>query len=284
VSEGFESDERDIASLSRVVAAWYVGFLWLKLMFIATHFINLECALSYMIGSEIFDVYLAMTCSMVLLILLFESIKNLSVYFKTKKKLKCVYRYLSRMKQALILYEWCQADNITRYKCKIQTGTQQDGLRKKNYCPRMYARTKSLQISNVRTKSWTHGYVILQAMCTTANCCQGMSTRPCEFVSDTDSFLIGLDNNATCYMENDVNNFVTKLTPTPNIRVRGVGNQLMMAKGIGMVLCKIEDDNGVVHEKLFPGTLFIPDLRLCLLSPQSWCQSADDHFPRQDGT
>jgi hypothetical protein len=83
-------------------------------MFIATHFINLECALSYMIGSEIFDVYLAMTCSMVLLILLFEGIKNLSVYFKTKKKLKCVYKYLSRMKLALLLSEWWQADNMTR--------------------------------------------------------------------------------------------------------------------------------------------------------------------------
>jgi hypothetical protein len=60
-------------------------------MFIATHFINLECALSYLIGSELFEVYLEMTCSMVLLmiLILFEVIKNLSVYFKTKTKLKC---------------------------------------------------------------------------------------------------------------------------------------------------------------------------------------------------
>jgi hypothetical protein len=74
-------------------------------MFIATYFINLECALSYMIDSEIFEVYLAMTCSMVLLILFSEGIKNLSVYFKTKNKLKCVYKYLSRMKLALLLSE-----------------------------------------------------------------------------------------------------------------------------------------------------------------------------------
>jgi hypothetical protein len=33
-----------------------------------------------------------------------------------------------------------------------------------------------------------------------------------------------------------IDNFVTKLTPTPNIRVRGVGNQLMAAKGKGTVL------------------------------------------------
>jgi hypothetical protein len=90
VLEGFESDELDIASLSSVVVACYLGVIWLKLMFIATHFINLECALSYMIGSEIFDVYLAMTCSMVLLILLFEGIKNLSVYFKTEETEVCL--------------------------------------------------------------------------------------------------------------------------------------------------------------------------------------------------
>jgi hypothetical protein len=129
-----------------------------------------------------------------------------------------------------------------------------------------------------------HGYIIIQAMRATDTRCQGLSDRPCEFVPDTDSFLIGLENHATCCMENDVHNFVAKLTPTPNIRVRGVGNQLMTAKGRGTVLWKIEDDNRVVHDKLCPGTLYILDLKLCLLSPQSWCQSANDHFPRRDGT
>jgi hypothetical protein len=148
---------------------------------------------------------------------------------------------------------------------------------------KVYARTKSLQRSDVRTKSWMHGYIIMQAMCAMDTRCQGLSDRPCEFVPDTDSFLIGLDNHATWCMENDVHNFVTKLTPDPKIMVRGVG-KLMMAKGRDTVLWKIEDDNRVVHEKLFPGTLYIPDLKLCLLSPQSWCQSADDHFLRRDGT
>jgi hypothetical protein len=124
----------------------------------------------------------------------------------------------------------------------------------------------------------------LQAMWATDTRCQGMSDRPCEFVPDTYSFLICLDNHATCCMENDVHNFVTKLTPTPNIRLMGVGNQLMTAKGRGTVLWKIEDDNRVVHEKLFPRTLYIPDLKLFLFSPHLWCQLADDHFPRRDGT
>jgi hypothetical protein len=125
VLEGFESDEWDIAFFSSVVAAWYLGVIWIKLMSISTHFINLECALSYMIIYELFEVYLAMSCYMVLLMLLSEGIKNVSVYFKTKKKLKCVYKYLLIMKLYLILSELWQADNMTGYKCEIQRGTQQ---------------------------------------------------------------------------------------------------------------------------------------------------------------
>jgi hypothetical protein len=74
--------------------------------------------------------------------------------------------------------------------------------------------------------------------------------------------------HAVWRMDNDMHNFITKLAPTPNIRVRGDGNQLMEAKGKGTVLWKIEDGNKVVHEKLFPGTIHIPELKLCLLSPQ----------------
>jgi hypothetical protein len=174
---------------------------------------------------------------------------------------------------------------MTRYKkCKIQQITHKESIRKKNYFSRVNARKKSPQRLNVRTRSWMHGYIIMQAMCETDTCCQGLSDRPCEFVPETNSFLIGLDTNVTCCMENIIHNFVTKLTPTPNIRVRGVGNQLMTAKGRGPVLWNIEDNNGVLHENMFPITLYIPDLNMCLLSPQSWCQSANDHFLRRDGT
>jgi hypothetical protein len=84
-------------------------------MFIATNFINLECELSYMMVPELYDVYLAMICTMMLLMMLLQCIKNMGVYFKTKKKLKCVYKYLSRMKLALLLSEWRQDDRIARY-------------------------------------------------------------------------------------------------------------------------------------------------------------------------
>jgi hypothetical protein len=80
--------------------------IWLKLLFISIYFTNLECAFSCMISTDIFDVYLAMACSPVLMILLIPVIKRLTEYFKAKKKLKCLYKNLSRMKLALLLYEW----------------------------------------------------------------------------------------------------------------------------------------------------------------------------------
>jgi hypothetical protein len=121
-------------------------------------------------------------------------------------------------------------------------------------------------------------------MCDTDTCCQGLSERSCEFVTDIYSVLKGLYNNVTCCMDNNIHNFITKLAPTPNIRIRGVGNHLMPAKGKGTVLWKIEDNNELVHNKLFIGTLYIPELKMCLLYPKLWCQSVVDHVPKEDGT
>jgi hypothetical protein len=71
------------------------------------------------------------------------------------------------MKLALLLYQWWQADNMARYKYRIKRSKKKEGLRKKNYCSRIYANTKSPQRHNTHTKSWMHIYVAIQAMCAT---------------------------------------------------------------------------------------------------------------------
>jgi hypothetical protein len=35
---------------------------------------------------------------------------------------------------------------------------------------------------------------------------------------------------------------------------------------------------------MYPGTMYIPELEMCLTLPQSWCQSANENFPKNDGT
>ncbi len=47
---------------------------------------------------------------------------------------------------------------------------------------------------------------------------------------------------------------------------------------------KIKDDNGMIHKIEIPNSLYIPELRRCLLSPQHWVQEAKDNYPRLKGT
>jgi hypothetical protein len=172
---------------------------------------------------------------------------------------------------------------MIEYKKRAKNEIQRPSLKGNNYCPRMYARAKCKHRSSVQTKVWISGYVIIQAMYV-AGVADGkkLSKTPWKFVPDTDFFIIGLDNHTTCCMELNSRNFVTKLTATPNIRVRGVGNQLIPSKGREAVMWKVEDDAGITREILHPGTLHIPELEMCLMSPPSWCQSANN-FPKRDG-
>jgi hypothetical protein len=54
--------------------------------------------------------------------------------------------------------------------------------------------------------------------------------------------------------------------------------------GRGTFKFKIEDDNGKMHKIKTPNSLYVPDLKRCLLSPQHWLQEAKDNYPRPKGT
>ncbi len=55
-------------------------------------------------------------------------------------------------------------------------------------------------------------------------------------------------------------------------------------KGTGAFKFKIKEDNGMTHKIKIPNSLYIPELKRCLLSPQHWVQEAKDNFPRPKGT
>jgi hypothetical protein len=55
-------------------------------------------------------------------------------------------------------------------------------------------------------------------------------------------------------------------------------------KGVGTFKFKIKDNNGMIHEIKTPNSLYIPELKMCLLSPQHWVQEAKDNYPRPNGT
>jgi hypothetical protein len=119
-----------------VIAAWHLGVLWFKLMFIATHFINLECAFYQVLGPELYGVCLAMVRTMMLLMMDFKITKIFCVYFRVKRKLKVTYRFLLRMKLALLLYEWWQAGNMIKYKRRTRKEILKPILKGGYYCLR----------------------------------------------------------------------------------------------------------------------------------------------------
>ena len=55
-------------------------------------------------------------------------------------------------------------------------------------------------------------------------------------------------------------------------------------KGMGTFKFNIKDDNGMLHEIKIPNSLYVPELKRCLLSPQHWVQEAKDNYPRPKGT
>jgi hypothetical protein len=55
-------------------------------------------------------------------------------------------------------------------------------------------------------------------------------------------------------------------------------------KGIGTFKFKVSGDDGTTHEIKIPNSLYYPDLKRCLLSPQHWAQEAGDNHLLPRGT
>ncbi len=49
-----------------------------------------------------------------------------------------------------------------------------------------------------------------------------------------------------------------------------------MVKGHGTFISNIEDDKGTVHQIKIADSIYVPDLKFCLLSPQGWAQKAHE--------
>ena len=105
---------------------------------------------------------------------------------------------------------------------------------------------------------------------------------PEAFSFDSDSFRIGIDNHSSYSISNNIKHF----SPPPahcNATLVGI-NSRDPVPGIGTVHWTIDDDNGTPHTIHLPGTLYVPNAPICLLSPQHWSQHACDNYPTINGT
>jgi hypothetical protein len=108
---------------------------------------------------------------------------------------------------------------------------------------------------------------------------QGSTTaqgQPPPVHFDLDLIPIGVDNHASRCMVNDPH-LLEDLRLTSNRgQVDGICDGLDM-QGEGTFKFSIKDDKGRVHTIRIPNSLYLPELRRCLLSPQQhWVQEAGD--------
>jgi hypothetical protein len=99
---------------------------------------------------------------------------------------------------------------------------------------------------------------------------------------DSDSYPIGIDTQASRCMVNAPHLF-------EDLKLRDVGEiegikSGLDIKGTGTFKFKIKDDDGMMPKIKIPNSLYVPELRRCLLSPQHWVQEAKDNYPRPKGT
>jgi hypothetical protein len=99
---------------------------------------------------------------------------------------------------------------------------------------------------------------------------------------DNDSFAVGVNNHASHCMGNDKRLFNNLILVRMSQRVGGISKGLAI-KGKGMLVININDDNGKPHQIKIPNSLYLPGLKMCLLSPQHWAQEAGDNYPLPNG-
>ena len=95
-------------------------------------------------------------------------------------------------------------------------------------------------------------------------------TRTIQF--DSNSYPIGIDTHALRCMVNAPHLFEDlKLGEVGG--VEGIKSGLDI-KGTGSFKFKIKDNNSMMHKIKIPNSLYVPELKRCLLSPQHWVQKA----------
>jgi hypothetical protein len=96
------------------------------------------------------------------------------------------------------------------------------------------------------------------------------------------SYPIGIDTHALRCMVNAPHLFEDlKLGEVGEVESLKSGLDI---KGMGTFKFKIKDNNGVMHKIKIPNSLYVPELKRCLLSPQHWVQEAKNNYPRLKGT
>jgi hypothetical protein len=99
---------------------------------------------------------------------------------------------------------------------------------------------------------------------------------------DTNSFAIGVDTFTSIMLGNHPDQF-ENLKKHDDMELEGIQGGLSI-KETGTFKFHIKDDEGGVHLIKIPNSKYVPDFKVCLLSPYHWVQEVKDHYPVPKGT
>ena len=128
---------------------------------------------------------------------------------------------------------------------------------------------------HLQTSSWFRTAAVICLVSTTA---KGHTTT-----FDSDSVTLHVDNCASRCITHSLKDFVTPPRAV-NGRVRGMGGDNVAVTAVGTIRWSFDDDNGMTHTFLIPGSLYIPSSPARLFSPQHWAQERKDDHPNKNGT
>ncbi len=92
---------------------------------------------------------------------------------------------------------------------------------------------------------------------------------------DSDSYPVGVDNHASKCMANAPNLFEDLRLDNNKGQVDGINSGLDIP-GQGTFRFNITNDDGKIHAIKIPNSLYVPNLKRCLMLPQHWVQEAGD--------
>ena len=89
---------------------------------------------------------------------------------------------------------------------------------------------------------------------------------------DTDSQMIGVNNRCSACITHVREDMPGELVPCHQ-SIKGFGGAKVWEVWCGMIKWCIEDDTGVRHTLIIPNSYYVPQVKVCLLSPQHWAQA-----------
>jgi hypothetical protein len=116
--------------------------------------------------------------------------------------------------------------------------------------------------------TWDHSHLAFQSEAMLQS-----ASPPVRF--DSDFYPIGVDSHASRCMANKTHLFEDLCLNKDKGQVDGISDGLEIA-GKGTFKFNIKDNEGRQHTIRIKNSLYVPDMRRCLLSPQHWAQEAGD--------